>query len=185
MILIINNNFVEICDFINNNYLPKMFLDFYEKSLVIESIQLLKEKNNLADYIQSYMIFNNDNASPIFNKYSEEIGYAYLYNQQIQDYSFNIINDKLVGLVRLYFNYAKIRYNKSLEKNKKYLLINPELMNVYKKHYNYNYIENKLNGNGVAKQIILNIQKNNMNLSDILNDRQIAIIIKNEFLNIN
>jgi len=180
-ILILNKKFVEICDYINNNYIPKMFLDFYEKSSLMESMKLLKEKNNLMGYIQSYMMFNNDNASPIFNKNNEEIGYAYLYNQQIQDYSSNIINDKLVGLVRLYFNYAIIRYNKSLEKNKKYLLINPELMNAFKKHYNYTYIENKLNGNGMAKQIIINMQQNNINLSNVLNDRQITIIIKNEF----
>ena len=159
MILIINNKFVEICDFINNNYLPKMFLDFYEKSLVLESIKSLKEKNNLADYIQSYMMFNKDNASPIFNKNSEEIGYAYLYNQQIQDYSSNIINDKLVALIRLYFNYAKIRFSKSLEKNKRYLLINPELLNAFKKYYNYTFIENKLNENNISKQIIYIIMK--------------------------
>ena len=185
MILIINNNFVEICDFINNNYMPKMFLDFYEKSLVIESIQSLKEKNNLMDYIKFFMMFNNDNASPIFNKNSEEIGYAYLYNQQIRDYSSNIINDKLVALIRLYFNYAKIRFSKSLEKNKRYLLINPELMNAFKKYYNYTFIEKKLNENNVSKQIISNIQNNNVKLSAAVNDRMIAIIIKNDFMDFN
>ena len=185
IVLIINNNLVEICDFINNNYIPKMILDFYDKNSLKESIKLLKEKNNLMDYIKSYMMFNNDNASPIFNKNNEEIGYAYLFNQQIKDYSSNIINDKLIALVRLYFNYAKIRFSKSLEKNKKYLLINPELVNAYKKHYNYITIENKLNGNNIANQIILNIQQNKINLSNVLNDRQITIIIKNEFLDIN
>ena len=48
-------------------------------------------------------------------------------------------------------------------------------MNAYKKYYNYSYIENKLNENNIAKQIILNMQQPERNLYDDLNDKKIIL----------
>ena len=185
LIIFNKNKNLEICDYVGNKYIPKMFLEFYENNDLKESIKLLKEKNDLNDYIQSYMMFNNDYASPIFNIKNEEIGYGYIFNSQIKDYSFNIINDKLVAFIRLYFNYAKIRFCGNKYKNTKYFLINPDLMTACKNHYNYFYLENILNQNDMVKQIISNLQKKDSNLYDYLNDNIITKIIKNNFLNIN
>ena len=127
--LIFNNNqkVVQIYEMNNNKYQPKFIFEYYEKRLLFESIELLKE-NRLEQFKQYYLMFNNDYASPIFDKNNDEIGYAYLYHPNIQDYSNYIINSNLIAFVRLYFYNAKIYLNNNKIRNGKYFLINPEFV---------------------------------------------------------
>ena len=150
--LIFNNNII-MYEIKENKYIPKLIFYFYDKGNLSETIELLKEIH-LEEYKKYYMLFNEDCASPIFNKTNNEIGYAFLYNPNIQDYSNYMINDDLKTLIKLYFNYAKFRKSNNEQRNGKYFLINPELISEYKKYYGYQNLEAKLNGNSVAQQII-------------------------------
>ena len=185
LVLIIINQLLEIYEKKGNQYIPKMIFYFYEKTYLLESIELFK-KHKLEEYKKYYLLFNEDYASPIFNQLFDEVGYAYLYNSSIKDYSSYMINDILKALIKLYFNYAKIRFCNNKQRNGKYLLINPEIMNDIKKYYNFYELENKLNQNTISQQIIRSIQeKNNDVFHNIINDKKISIIIKTHFLDMN
>ena len=84
---------VEFYKINENKYIFYMLLDFKDKSLLNESIKLLKQYK-FDKYKQYFLMFNNDYVSPIFNMNNKEIGIAYLYNQQIPDYSIYFINEK-------------------------------------------------------------------------------------------
>ena len=167
--LCFNNNLItyEIKD---NQYIPKLIFSFYDKAYLNETINLIKE-NHLENYKKYYMLFNEDYASPIFNKNNDEIGYAFLYHPNIPDYKNYIADDNLKALIKLYFNYARFRVNNNELRKGKYFLINPQLLNAYKNYYNYQYLETKLNQNNIAQQIISNMGKGFNNFHDILNDK--------------
>ena len=107
------------------------------------------------------MYFINDYASPIFEQSNTKIGYAYLYDPKISDYSKYIINNELEAIIKLYFNYAKIRLNNTKLRDGKYILINPEFINEYKKYYNYANIEQKLNSFPFVQKILSNMKTEN------------------------
>ena len=160
----------------------KLIFNFSDKIYLRESIELLKE-HGFSKYKQYFLLFNNDYTSPIFDKNNFSIGYAYLYNPKIADYSDYMINNELEALIRLYFNYAKIHSNNNELRNGKYILINPELINAYKSHYNYANIEQKLNGIPFVQQIISNMNKENS--EKLIDDKKICIIIKQFLPDIN
>ena len=186
MAFIINktNKYIQIFEKNEKIYLPKLIFRFHENNYVIQTIKLIKE-NGFENYKKYYLMFNNDFVSPIFNPNDEEIGYAYLYNSKIQDYSNYIINKKLIAIIKLYFNYAKIHSNNNKGRNGKYILINQELINAYKKYYLYPQIEQELNNNNFVKQIIFKIKGEWNDFHNIINDKKISIIIKNYLMNIN
>ena len=186
MAFIINksNKYIQIFEKNEKIYLPKLIFRFHENNYVTQTIKLIKE-NGFENYKKYYLMFNNDFASPIFNPNDEEIGYAYLYNSQIQDYSNYIINKKLIAIIKLYFNYAKMHSNNNKGRNGKYILINQELINAYKKYYLYPQIEQELNNNNFVKQIIFKIKGEWNDFHNIIDDKKISIIIKNYLMNIN
>ena len=186
MAFIINksNKYIQIFEKNEKIYLPKLIFRFHENKYVSQTIKLIKE-NGFENYKKYYLMFNNDFASPIFDPNDEEIGYAYLYNSQIQDYSNYIINKKLIAIIKLYFNYAKMHSNNNKGRNGKYILINQELINAYKKYYLYSQIEQELNNNNFVKQIIFKIKGEWNDFHNIINDKKMSIIIKNYLMNIN
>ena len=62
-------------------------------------------------YIQLNLLFNNDYASPIFDKNNNSIGYAFKYERTIKDYSIYQINEQLKAMIKLYFNHAQLKNN--------------------------------------------------------------------------
>ena len=82
--LLFNKNIITY-EMKDNKYIPKLIFSFYDKAYLNETINLIKE-NHLENYKKYYMLFNEDYASPIFNKNNNEIGYAFLYHPNIQDY---------------------------------------------------------------------------------------------------
>ena len=117
-------------DLKEGQYSLKMVFYFYEKRHLIESIQLLKE-HHLENYKKYFTSFNEDYVSPIFNKENDEVGTVFLFNYGINDYSAYMVSDELKALIILYFNYIRINLKKRKERNGKYILINPELINAY------------------------------------------------------
>ena len=179
-----NNNNIQIFEMNNKKYIQKFAFIFHKNEYLLKCVELLKE-NGFEDFKKYYLMFKDDYSSPIFNQDNKEIGYAYLYNPQIQDYSNYLINKKLIAFVKLYFNYAKIHSNNNEGRNGKYILVNIELINACKMYYNYPQIEQKLKNNDLTKQIISSIEGEWNDFNNILNDKKISIIIKNYLSDIN
>ena len=88
-------------------------------------------------------------------------------------------------MVKLFFNYARIRVNNNNLRDGKYILINPDLINAYKKYYNYVNIEQKLNSFPFVQQILSNMKTLNNEYNKIIDDKKIYIIIKQFLSDIN
>ena len=161
-----------------------MILNFYEIRHLKESIKLLKEYH-LEKYKQYFTLFNDDKASPIFNTNNDKVGTIFLFDYNIKDYSAYMLNDELKVLILLYFNYIRINLKNNKERNGKYILINPDLINAYKNYYNYSELEKRLNKTKIAQEIINNIKNGFNDFHDVLNDKKISILIKLSFLDIN
>ena len=179
-----NNNNIQIFEMKDKKYIPKLIFVFRENKCLLKCVELLKE-NGFEDFKKYYLMFKDDYASPIFNQDNKEIGFAFLYNPQIQDYSNYLINKKLIAFVKLYFNYAKMHSNNNQGRNGKYILVNIELINACKMYYKYPQIEQKLKNNDLTKQIISSIEGEWNDFNNILNDKKISIIIKNYLSDIN
>jgi hypothetical protein len=96
-----------------------------------------------------------------------------------------IINNELEAIIKLYFNYAKIRLNNTKLRDGKYILINTEFINEYKKYYNYAVIEQKLNSFPFVQKILSNMKTENRDYNKIIDDKKICIIIKQLIPDIN
>ena len=184
MVFILYNKIVKIYEKKNNQFKKVLFLEFYHKRLLKYSIELLK-KQGFLEYKKYYLYFINDYVSPIFEQSNTKIGYAYLYDPKISDYSKYIINNELEAIIKLYFNYAKIRLNNTKLRDGKYILINPEFINEYKKYYNYAVIEQKLNSFPFVQKILSNMKTENRDYNKIIDDKKICIIIKQFLPDIN
>ena len=177
------NHFAEFYE-LNGKLVPKLILNFYTVNNLNESMKLLLEKG-FEQYHNFYLMFKNDYASPIFNDNNKEIGYAYVYNPNTQDYSNYLLNKKLISFIKYFFNYIKFNLNQNKQKNGRYYLINKEFISEYKKYYNYILIESILNQIEISNQIIIELSKEENNPNNILNDKKVAIIIKNDLYEIN
>ena len=173
--ILVNNKEIKIYDAKEKQFKQKLTFVFHKKGYLKKSLELLKE-NGFSKYQQYFLLFNNDYTSPIFNKDNSEIGYAYLYSSKITDYSNYIHSTELEAFIKLYFNYAKIHTNNNILRNGKYVLINPDLINVYKTYYNYANLEQKLNSIPFVQQILSNMKIENG--EKIIDDKKVCIIIK-------
>ena len=183
-----NNNFSIIVYYLDNSscLLPEIFFKYNSENNFANNLNLLRE-NGLEKFC-GYLMFNNDDknldlASPIFDMHNKEIGYAYKYHPNINDYSPYIINKDYKTMLKLYFNYIKFG-TQSINNNcgSSYLLINKEFFKKYKDFYEYQTLKNLLSQNNIAKQTVKKFKDN----SDyILNDKMLALIIKNLPNNIN
>ena len=181
-----NDNYNHLAEFyeIKEKLEPKLILKFHNRNYLKESMKLLMEKG-FEQYHNFYLMFKNDYASPIFNDNNKEIGYAYLYNPNIQDYSKFLLNKELISFIKLFFNYFKFNTNQDKQKQGKYYLINKNFFSEYKRYYNYSFLENMLNQIDISNQIMIELNKDLQNTNSILNDKKIAIIIKNNLYEIN
>ena len=144
--IIFNNDassiLIEVYKLVNNIFTPEIFYHFYGENEFKRSLNNLKEQG-YQNYTNFYLIFNNqdkkyiDCTSPIFDKENKEIGIAYKYDSNINNYDPYIISTEYKAILKLYFYYQKIKLSTIKEKEKKYYLINEEYINKYKKHYEF------------------------------------------------
>jgi len=159
-----------------NIFTPKYVFSYSNKSsLNYSESELLRI--GLKEYINCYLLFNNDYYSPIFDSKGNIIGDAILYNQMIKDYSIYQINDKLKSMIILYFNYSQLRYNGNEIKQKEYYIFNAECLKKYKILYNYEMIADVLKANNNIKDIF--------NEKDEINEKKLSIIIKSSLTEFN
>jgi len=161
-----------------NIFIPKYFFSYSNQSYLnyCES-ELLRV--GFREYMNYYLLFNNDNYTPIFDANGNIIGDAILYNHQIKDYSIYQINDQLKSMIKLYYNYSQLRYNGKEIKQGEYYLFNAEFLKKYKMLYNYEMIAVALKANN----------NNNINATfnekGEINEKKLTIIIKNYLKEIN
>ena len=160
--IIVSNNYNEyyiLFGNINNEshlFNLKYILDFDSASFLKEEIKIIKQ-NGIDYYMKEKAVFSEQNTkdliSPIFGDVYE-IGYFYKYSPGINykdtngdDYS-NYLRGNLEKVINLYNYYDELRQKKTqnyYESDKKYYLINKDIMNLIKKDYNYNIIIETLN----------------------------------------
>jgi len=182
-----NHNFPFLIEvyYVDNNFniIPEIFYQFYGENQLINSFNNLKDKG-YSDYTKYSLIFiNQDNnidyASPIMDSDNKEIGYAYKYNPQINDYSPYIINKQYKAILKLYF-YEMSLLTKSINKeDKKYYLMNKEYIQKYKEHYEYYNLEKMFVNNQFFLQVLNMIRQGNNNMNQNLNDKTLTLMIKN------
>ena len=162
------------------NIVPEIFLRYYGSYEFSNSLSLLLENGyeNFKDY---YLLFANqdesyrDYTSPIFDKSDKEIGYAYIYDYNIKDYSPYIISNEYKKMIKLYFYYIKLNFKSNPKTINQYYLINKEYIKKYKDHYKYSILEQSLSKNN----FVINEQTNIKEKSDYnLSDKSLTKIIK-------
>ena len=180
----IDNQFtIEICYLNNQNYfIIESFFDYYENSLLKESIHCFIDEG-FEYYCTSSLLFNGqqDLASPIFSKNLEIIGYAYKYNN-IKEYKDYLINNNLINLVSLYLynQYLRALISQKELKFTNYYLINEDWLNQYKIFFNYTNLNKNLENNSFVKNIVNNSSNiNNANENILFNVKKVVLIIKN------
>ena len=117
----------------NNNIIPEISYHFRDVNGLSNSRKILKEKG-YENFTNCYIIFNDtvnqkDYASPIFNDNNKEIGYAFRYNPNINDYSHFKINNEYKNMLKLYYYYISLRSITLSRTKKSYYLVNSEFMN--------------------------------------------------------
>ena len=127
--ILFNNNsssiLIEVYNLVNNIFAPEIFYHFYGENEFKRSFNNLKEQG-YQKYTNFYLIFNNqdkkykDYTSPIFDKENKEIGIAYKYDSNINNYDPYIISNEYKAILKLYFYYQKIKLSTIKEKEKKY-----------------------------------------------------------------
>ena len=193
-IIVVHNGapttFLILIYYLDQSYkiIPEIFFRYYGETEFKNSIFLLQE-NGFLKFYQYYLMFkdnNKDFVSPIFDKENKEIGYAYKYNPSVTDFSFYIpyiIDNNYKTMLKLYFNYILLKSKTINQKQERsYLLINSEFFKKYKDYYEYPALEQLLYKNNIAQQASKNIIDN---YNYALNDKMLALIIKNLPDNIN
>ena len=163
-----------------NLFTPESFLLFSQIEEMNNNINLILNEG-YRKYCNSYLLFNNDYTSPIFNKDGNIIGEAFKYSPSIQDYSNYLIDLELLSMITLYFNYIQLRLNSNEIRESNYYLINKKLMKIYKDYYDYLNLEKELEQNNIVKQLVKNLNNNNNVINDknFFNQKKGILIIKN------
>ena len=171
---------IEILSINNNIFFPELFFCFFDENNFNNNFKLLLEEG-YKQYIQFNLLFNNDYASPIFDKNNDNIGYAFKYEPSIKNYSNYQINEQLKAMIKIYFNHAQLK-NKLNSKEllkEKYLIFDIKYIQKIKEFFDYNKLEKELNNNIIVKQFMNTLEKNNTkNEHYILDDKKISLIIK-------
>jgi ubiquitin C-terminal hydrolase len=173
----------------NNNFIPEIFYHFNDVNGLMNSFKILNEKG-YENFTNCYIIFNDsvnqkDYASPIFNDNNKEIGYAYRYSRNINDYSHFKINNEYKNMLKLYYYYISLRSLTLSRTKKSYYLVNSEFMNRIKEHYDFSIFSKDFQQNNLFHQIGKNISDAPTKMKDILSDKMITLIIKQSPLYIN
>ena len=139
----------------NNVFTPILFFDYFNENILdINKVSLMKNGYEL--YTQYFLLFRNDYFSPIFNKESNIVGNAYIYNSAINDYSEYLINKQLEGIIELYFNdyilKEKFRDKKIINEN--FYILNKKYVQKIKDFYDYSNLEIELNKNKIVLETI-------------------------------
>ena len=185
-----NQNTLLIGSVLNNENIFKLeyILNFFEDfQLDIELNDIFTDNNK---YINNRLIFNdeNENSSPIFNELDDTIiGHGYKFNDNNFNCNNNIdfnINDDIIKMLNLFNYYYFLNSNITNNNNKndelspdEYYLINEGWINDIKDSYNFKMINEILNSNHNAINILDNLQKDNSNFK-LINLKNIYSIIK-------
>ena len=173
---------IEIYSLNKENYLtPEQFFIFDCLSIEYKEQFLLLTKIGYKEYTEKYTILmENDYASPIFLNDNKIIGYTYIYDKNNKNYNNDLLkNDKLVGMIKLYFDYTERKIKSNKIRNMKYHLVNIQLMKRLRSEYDYPNLENKLNEINEVKKIIDSIKKGNNEYSNsLITYKNIYLIMK-------
>ena len=168
---------LEICSINNNNFfIPELFYYFFSESILKNNLNLLQIES-YDQYINFYLLFNNDYVSPIFDKNNNNIGYAFKYGASIKDFSNYLINEQLKAMIKLYFSHAQLKNKLNSDKilEGKYLILDIKYIQRIKEFFDYSFLEKELNKIEIVKQSMILFEKNNnKNEHNILNDKKIS-----------
>ena len=183
-----NNLAIEILSINNKNvFIPELFFCFFDENNFNNNFNLLL-KEGYEQYIQYNLLFNNDYASPIFDKNNNSIGNAFKYEPSIKDYSIYQINEQLKAMIKLYFSHVQLKNKLNSKKItiEKYLIFDIKYIQKIKEFFDYNRLETELNNNVIVKQSMDAFEKNNNKIEhNILDDKKISLIIKHLPVEIN
>ena len=184
-------------------YNPQEFVYNIELILDFENIHYLNDefnnliKMNFDNYYNKRLIFSNNNASPIFSN-NIIIGYSYIYNDSIKNYSslnkyIKYSKDKnLNKILSLYLFYKRIQEKSNLNNNINYeecYLIDKEFLINIKNEINYKLIKDELENINLSHNILDKDNNQNkyaliINLNDtILKEYSNRKIDKKQFKN--
>ena len=174
---------IEIYSLNNQNYLnPELFFIFDCLSFEFKEQFLLLTKKGYKEYTEKYTILReNDYSSPIFLNDNKIIGYAYIYDKNIKNYNNDLLkNDKLIGMIKLFFDYTERKIKSNKIRNMKYHLVNTQFIKRLKSEYDYPNLENKLNEIDEVKKIIDSIKReSNEKSNSLITYKNIYLIMKN------
>ena len=173
---------IEIYSLNNQNYLtPELFFIFDCLSFEFKEQFLLLTKKGYKEYTEKYTILRgNDYSSPIFLNDNKIIGYAYIYDKNIKNYNNDLLkNDKLIGMIKLFFDYTERKIKSNKIRNMKYHLVNTQFIKRLKFEYDYPNLENKLNEIDEVKKIIDSIKReSNEKSNSLITYKNIYLIMK-------
>jgi len=148
---------LEICS-INNNkfFIPELFFYFFSESIIKKNLSLLQIES-YDQYINFYLLFNNDYVSPIFDKNNNNIGYAFKYGTSIKDFSNYLINEQLKAMIKLYFSHAQLKNKLNSDKilEGKYLILDIKYIQKIKEFFDYSFLEKELNKIEIVRQSMI------------------------------
>ena len=179
-----SQNIIEIGVLVDNFiFKPKMFFKHNNDDNLKTNINLLL-LNGFTNYQKYYLMFNDDNISPIFDMNNNKIGQAFRYDETINDYSNYILEEENIKfLFKLYYLNLrlKIKFNKKYNRELKqetYYIINE---NSLKELRNYSSLQNRLSQFDISKEVneIMNSHDRETKFDELFDGKKFSIIIKN------
>ena len=161
-----------------DNIMPELFFVFdSEEDLKHQALSLTKI--GYKEYIEKYTLLKKeDYYSPIFIKDNRIAGHIYIFNNDKNYKRIHLRNSKLVGMIKLFFEYAERKIKNNKIKERKLHLVNNQLIKILKTEYDYDNLVRKLNEINEVKQIMELIKKGNGDYSNLLTYKKIYLIIK-------
>ena len=170
-------------NFKDRHYITEYLFYYKSKDRMIEHYNYLKEYNYK---FMNNIISKNNNYLTTDNITQNNIGYILIFNQN-KDIKINIIinsfyildnltKNNIIFILRLYFHFEGLnkKINQNIEnKNEKGFVINKEIIEKYKEHYNYNEIINICNQKGI--KLLIEKYKNS---SPYINEENIDMFIE-------
>ena len=164
----------------NNEFEIKVIFYFFTPNSRDDCIIQIKEIGY--DQYQGYLLFNEGElVSPIFDTNQNLIGNAYKYDLTIKDYSKYNISFEIRKIFLLYLNYQILLKKLKIindNKFKEYYAVNKNWMQKYKDYYDYDKISAILDQNNFIQMTFNNIITNAQNTNFNLNDKLIALMMK-------
>ena len=169
--------------FKNNNNDNKLELDLILYYNIDVNLGFNSIKNNGMEKFLSFLLFDNDLVSPIFDTNQKMIGTAYKYDSKIKNYTELNINFEIRKMFVLYLNYKILKYKTSSAKKDKnkdfkgYYIINKDWIQEYKNYYNFDMICSELDKIPQVQQVF-NSLNDNEKIGNLITDKKLTLMIK-------